>query len=225
MQRVPRRAVSVAPVITRGTTVAHNTPVSRFVHQFFLRSHTPSNQMGCGASHAEITEGSAVTGRWDQKLVMPPGVAAEAIAGGMKPGKALKNFTPTRVQALLIKRSARKLYDEFESEIAADCGGNSWSGWDSKKIYDKVGKFQDRFNEKGIRVCYHMVTWQQWQSNGQYGGHMQIHYRYWMTYSDIEMAGGTPGDAFDPEIDYEKTAPKDKPKTKSEDMVEEPLDD
>ena len=39
------------------------------------------------------------------------------------------------------------------------------------------------------------------------------------------MAGGTPGDAFDPEIDYEKTAPKDKPKTKSEDMVEEPLDD
>ena len=78
--------------------------------------------MGCGASHAEITEGSAVTGRWDQKLVMPPGVAAEAIAGGMKPGKALKNFTPTRVQALLIKRSARKLYDEFESEIAADCG-------------------------------------------------------------------------------------------------------
>ena len=149
-----------------------------------------------------------MTGRWDQKVTMPPGVAAEAIAGGMKPGAALKNFCPTLVAALLKKYDARALYDEFEDEIAQDCGGKSWSGWDSKKIHAKVVAFQSRFREKGIRVNYHMVTWQQWQSNGQYGGHMQTHFRYWMTYADIEMAAGTPGDAFDPDLDYEAEAKK-----------------
>ena len=127
--------------------------------------------MGCGASRAEILDGSAVTGRWDQKVAMPPGVAAEAIAGGMKPGAALKKFTPTRVAELLTKYDARQLYDDYEEEIATDCGGSSWSGWDSKKIHGKVVKYQPQFNAKGIRVDYHMVTWQQWVSNGQYGGH------------------------------------------------------
>ena len=59
----------MAPVITRGTTVWRTTLRCRVLSiSSFLRSHTPSNQMGCGASHAEITEGSAVTGRWDQKI-------------------------------------------------------------------------------------------------------------------------------------------------------------
>ena len=83
--------------------MAHNTPVSRFVHQFLSPLAHTVQPNGLRRVSCRITEGSAVTGRWDQKLVMPPGVAAEAIAGGMKPGKALKNFTPTRVQALLIK--------------------------------------------------------------------------------------------------------------------------
>lgn len=113
--------------------------------------------MGCGASRSEVLEGSAVTGRWDQKVVMPEGIAAEAIQGGMRPGAALQKFTPGRVRSLLEKYNARELYDEFEAEIARDCGGGSLSGWDSKKIHQKVQQFQERFNEKQIRVCYHMV--------------------------------------------------------------------
>ena len=158
-------------------------------------------------SRSEIIDGSAVVGRWDQKVPMPPGIAAEAIRGGMKPGSALKIFTPTRVAALLKKYDARQLYDEFEAEIDRDCGGSSLSGWDSKKIYEKVQQFQGRFNEKKIRVCFHMVTWQQWVSSGQYGGSMQTHYRYWMTYADMEAYAVSVGDAFDPSIDYNEGVP------------------
>ena len=88
---------------------------------------------------------------------MPEGIAAEAIQGGMRPGAALQKFTPGRVRSLLEKCNARELYDEFEAEIARDCGGGSLSGWDSKKIHQKVQQFQERFNAKQIRVCYHMV--------------------------------------------------------------------
>lgn len=42
--------------------------------------------MGCGASKSEVLEGSAVTGIWNSKVVMPEGVAGEQIAGGWKPG-------------------------------------------------------------------------------------------------------------------------------------------
>ena len=45
----------------------------------------------------------------------------------------------------------------------------------------------------------------QWQSNGQYGGHMQVHYRYWLCYIDMAVAADyAPETAFDPEIDYAK---------------------
>ena len=115
------------------------------------------------------------------------------------------------MEALLTKKDAKALYDEFEQAISADCGGDAWKGWDSKKIHAKVTEFQPKFAEKGIKVTYHMVTWQTWVSNGQYGGHMQIHYRYWMTYADIEITGETVlADTFDPTVDYEAKAKETK---------------
>ena len=51
-----------------------------------------------------------------------------------------------------------------------------------------------------------------WVSSGQYGGHMQVNYRYWMEYSDMEVAAGyTSEHAFDPEHDYAKPADHPKP--------------
>ena len=59
-----------------------------------------------------------------------------------------------------------------------------------------------------------MVTWMHWVSHGQSGGHMQVEYRYWMTYADMEIAPGfKPKNAFNPDMDYAKpqdsSAPKD----------------
>ena len=59
-----------------------------------VKPATFRNAMGCGASSEEITDGSAVTGAWGKKVMMPDGVAGEAIAGGMKPGSKLTGFTP-----------------------------------------------------------------------------------------------------------------------------------
>lgn len=56
------------------------------------------------------------------------------------------------------------------------------------------------------------MTWSQWVSNGQYGGHMQVHYRYWMTYADMDKYAVSVGDAYDPDVDYEAMAKETKPK-------------
>lgn len=87
-------------------------------------------------------------------------------------------------------------------------------GWDSKKIHAKVQKYQGEWTAKGISVNYNMVTWMHWVSHGQSGGHMQVEYRYWMTYADMEIAPGfKPKNAFNPDMDYAKpqdsSAPKD----------------
>ena len=49
--------------------------------------------MGACASSEDIIDGSAVTGAYNKKIMMPDGVAGEAIAGGMKPGSKLTSLT------------------------------------------------------------------------------------------------------------------------------------
>ena len=170
--------------------------------------------MGASVSKQEVVDGTAVAGCWDAKVEMPPGVYAEQMEGGMHPGSKMVEFTPTKVGELLDKCGARALYDKFEAEISADCGGQHFTGWDSKKIYEKVNKYQDEFKAKGIEVTYNMVTWQYWVSHGppHHGGHVQIEYRYWMTYADVSIAPGfKPQNSFDPDKDYANPGEETKP--------------
>ena len=56
-----------------------------------------------------------------------------------------------------------------------------------------------------IPLCFtdHMVSWYQYVHN-QYGGHHQVHYKYWMEYGDLDiMNGDIPlADVYDPSKDY-----------------------
>ena len=50
--------------------------------------------MGGGASKEEVQDGTAVTGKWGKKVMMPPNVVGEQMRGGPKPGKKFLAFTP-----------------------------------------------------------------------------------------------------------------------------------
>ena len=41
---------------------------------------------------------------------------------------------------------------------------------------------------------------------------MQVHYRYWMTYADMDKYAVSVGDAYDLDVDYEAMAKETKPK-------------
>lgn len=158
-----------------------------------------------GASSKEVKRGTAVTGKYCKKVEMPPGVIGEQMPGGMRPGAKLRAFTPTLLAEMLQTKGAAALYEEFQTEVSQDCGGENIKGWNSAAIQQKVTKFQPRFNELGIRVTYHMAQWQQWVSNGQYGGTMQTFYKYWMTYAEMDVPVVTlQADAYAPEQDGAK---------------------
>lgn len=156
-----------------------------------------------GASSKEKNSGTAVTGKYGKRVEMPAGVIGEQMRGGMRPGRRFCGFTPELLVGLLKEKDASDLYHEFKAEVSQDCGGELRKGWDSAAIQAKVTKFQPRFNDKGIRVTYHMAMWQQYISHGQYGGHMQQMFAYWITYADLEVPIVT-ADAYDPEQDYGK---------------------
>lgn len=158
--------------------------------------------MGIGASKEEKLDGTAVTGYWHKKVVMPKGIVAEQMRGGPYPGKRFLSFTPRLLQEMNAKKGSTGLYLELEQAINDRCGGTEMSGWDSKKIYEVVSQFQSRFSEKGMSVNYSMVKW--WVSHGQYGGHME--YRYWLEFADLEIATGevVPLARYDPTLDYTK---------------------
>ena len=124
----------------------------------------------------------------------------------------MMKFTPTKLKELLDKYSATDLYTEFEAVISKDCGGEDMGGWNSRKIHGKVEEYQNRWNEKGIRVRYNMVKW--WEHNGK---STAPHYRYWMEYADIAVVDKTgvpssdygadkPDTAYNPDIDYAKAS-------------------
>lgn len=161
--------------------------------------------MGGGASKEEKLDGTAVTGKWHKKVVMPPGVVGERMRGGPYPGKKFLAFTPRLLQELNAAKGTTSLYLEMENAIAEECGGNNLSGWQSKKIHEVVSRYQAQFNEKGVMVAYHMVSW--YVHNGAQGsGHME--YRYWLTFTDSTVAvvkgAVLQEDSFDPKKDYDK---------------------
>lgn len=158
--------------------------------------------MGHGASKAEKLNGTAVTGKWFKRVEMPPGVIAEQMPRGTYPGKKFLGFTPLLLQELNASKGTTSLYLEFEQVIADECGGNNFSGWDSKKINDVVTRYQPRFNEKGVSVTYSMVRW--YVHHGS-GGHME--HRYWLSFADLETIPTgvlVSEDAYDPSKDIEE---------------------
>jgi len=183
--------------------------------------------MGGGASKAEKLDGTAVTGKWQKRVVMPPGTIGEQMAKGPYPGKKFLRFTPRRLQELNAAKGTTSLYLEFEKTIVDECGGNKLTGWQSKKIHEVVSRYQARFNEKGLHVAYSMVKW--YVQHGQ-GGHME--YRHWLTFSD--MATVVTGElltegscTYDPKKDYDKMDEDEEQLYKSDDpllLVSTPVD-
>ena len=159
-----------------------------------------------GASSKEVKQGTAVTGRYCKKVSMPAGVIGEQMPGGMRPGATFCAFVPKLLEEVLrTQKGGAELYAEFKREVSDDCGGDNIKGWQSSAIQQKVTKFQPLFNEIGLRVTYNMVMWQQWVPNGQYGGHMQTMYKYWMTYAEMSVPVVTlQADAYDPLQDFSK---------------------
>lgn len=159
-----------------------------------------------GASSKEVKQGTAVTGRYCKRVPLPAGVIGQQMSGGMRPGAKFRAFTPTLLEDFLgTQKGGAELYAEFKREVSEDCGGENIKGWQSAAVQQKVTKFQPRFNEIGLRVTYNMVMWQQWVPNGQYGGHMQTMYKYWMTYAEMSVPVVTlQADAYDPQQDYSK---------------------
>jgi len=137
--------------------------------------------MGMGASKAERCDGTAVTGKWQQRVQMPPGVIGEQMPGGPRPGAKLLGFTPRLLQELNAAKGTTALYQEFERAVVDECGGHNITGWQSKKIYEVVTRYQPRFNEKGLSISYSMVKW--YVHHGQ-SGHME--YRYWLSFANME---------------------------------------
>ena len=160
--------------------------------------------MGCSASKADMT-GTIAFGPWDEIIKMPTGTFAEQLPGGIMPAGKLKANTPKKLGNMLLRKGAAQLYVKFEDEIAGDCGGSSMNGWNFDKIHDKVARYKDLWQAKGITVHFNLTSWDASSSNSN--ENRQIEYRHWMTYTDNSVDSTfEPEFAFDPSKDYKNPA-------------------
>lgn len=136
--------------------------------------------MGGGASREERAEGSAVTGKYNCKLIMPPNVAGQQLAGGPFPGGRLKRqAVPRRLMTLNKQKHTTALYAHLMNTVAEEAGGRSLFGWNVRKMNEIVARFQPLFNDKGVGVSFSMVWW--YVSRGEYS---HTEYRYWFEFMD-----------------------------------------
>ena len=135
--------------------------------------------MGCGASKADL-EGTSVTyGFFGKKKTMVPGVFAQFMPKGMKPGSSFMK-TPSAAVEKLISAKGVMFWNEFKQDICDSCGGNSMSGWDSVAITKLIeSKWADKFKEKGLEV-FHCGTVQHTDKSAE-------HF-YWLEVKDLSVA-------------------------------------
>ena len=73
---------------------------------------------GAGASRAEKHQGSAVTGKFNSRVIMKEHVWCQQMTGGLYPGNKFLQFTPAGVAALVTAKEAKEAYMNFKVEIA-----------------------------------------------------------------------------------------------------------
>mmetsp|Transcript_33201 Transcript_33201/g.78225 ORF Transcript_33201/g.78225 Transcript_33201/m.78225 type:complete len:165 (+) Transcript_33201:66-560(+) len=131
--------------------------------------------MGASESKKQAyAEGVRVDLPWGDKK-MEEGVWAEKLEGYSK--KDVKNTVPAGVQALMEKKGAMDLYQEFITFLA-DSSKDFLGSYQSSEIHKIEEAYKGRFAERGIHVfyCRKMMS-------DQYN----THWEKWIEYVDISV--------------------------------------
>lgn len=111
--------------------------------------------MGCGASKADLSGETATVGFFGKKKKMPPGVSAQWMPKGIKPGAVFLKTPSAAVDAKCAEKGVD--WAAFKQDVADTCGGGDVTGWSTEKIAALLDdKYNPMWKEKGIEVfiCY-----------------------------------------------------------------------
>mmetsp|Transcript_27756 Transcript_27756/g.65418 ORF Transcript_27756/g.65418 Transcript_27756/m.65418 type:complete len:169 (-) Transcript_27756:51-557(-) len=125
--------------------------------------------MGASASKKQAyAEGVRVDLPWGDKK-MQEGVWAEKLEGRYSGKQDVKNNVPTGVQALMERKGATDLYQEFITFLA-DSNKDFTGSYQSDEIHKIEEMYNGRFAERGIHVFYcrktisdqYYTSWEKW---------------------------------------------------------------
>ena len=154
-----------------------------------------------GATEAEINKGSAINGKFNNRVEMPDHVYSQQLPNGAHPGNKFLKSTPSGVATLVTEKGAKELYMNLKVELCMEAGGQESAGWSFSAIHEIVQRSEDDFAAKGIRVTFCLVSYWVWSpSEGE-----TVAYRHWLEFANLSRASRSaraPKDAYRATMDY-----------------------